>query len=91
MKCKDCGSELLISSSRNLEDKEEQGKLNICPVCRKPWASVGGASCELTIAKFFTALNKLRESLATFPAGFTLMLEVKEEKKAVGTPISEST
>ena len=79
--CKHCSSELLISSLRDIEKKEEQGKLNDCPVCRREWASVGGSSCELTIARFLTALNKLRSELHTFPVGFSLMLEITNEKE----------
>ena len=81
--CKHCGSELLVSSLRDLSSREEFGKLNDCPVCRKPWASVSGSTCELTIAEFLTALNKLRGTLGkhsgAFPSGFSLMIEVKDE------------
>lgn len=80
-KCNHCASELLISSFRDLEKREEQGKLNNCPVCGREWASIGGSSCELTIARFLTALNKLRNELSAFPAGFSLMLEIKNEKE----------
>ena len=84
--CKSCGSELLISSLRDISKREEYGKLNDCPVCCKPWASIGGSTCEPTIAEFLTALNKLRGMLGThqgaFPAGFSLMIEIKDKEQA---------
>jgi|SRR5271156_3298054 len=80
--CKHCGSELLISSLRDIDKKEEQGKLNDCPVCRREWARVNGSSSESVIAKFLTALNKLRSELDTFPFGFSLTLELTNEKEA---------
>jgi len=85
--CKECHSELLISSLRDISKREQQGKLNTCPVCRKEWASVNGSTCELAIAEFLTELNKLRGLLGThqgaFPAGFSLTVEIKgkEEKE----------
>lgn len=77
--CKSCGSTLVIPSTRNLEQREEQGKLSDCPVCRKPWASVGGSTCEPEIARFLAALSRLNDLLSRFPAGFTLTLEVKPD------------
>jgi transcription elongation factor Elf1 len=82
--CKDCGSELLISSLRDLSKREEQGKLSNCPVCRKPWASVNGSTCELAIAEFLSALNKVRGligSQGTFPAGFSMTIEIKGKEQ----------
>jgi hypothetical protein len=83
--CKKCGSELLISSLRDISNRDEQGKLSNCPVCRNPWASVGGSTCELAIAEFLTVLNKLRGMLGThegaFPAGFALTVEIKGKEQ----------
>jgi hypothetical protein len=81
LECKGCHSELIISSGRDLRKSEEQGKLSDCPVCRKPWASVNGSSCEITIARFLESLNALRGTLKTFPVGFSLTLEVKNERQ----------
>jgi hypothetical protein len=82
--CKHCQSELLISSSHDLAARKERGRLNECPVCLQPWASVNGSSCEMTIAEFLDSLNKLRSTLGTqdgaFPAGFTLTIEIKDER-----------
>jgi transcription elongation factor Elf1 len=78
--CKHCGSELVISSLRDMGKREEQGKLSNCPVCTRPWASVNGSTCESTITGFLDALNKVRESLGSFPAGFLLTLEVASEE-----------
>lgn len=81
LECKRCESELLISSLRDMLRREEEGKLNNCPVCGREWASVSGSSCELTIAQFLDSLNKLRSTLKTFPAGFLLTLEIKNESR----------
>jgi transcription elongation factor Elf1 len=84
--CKECHSELLVSSLQDISKRDEQGKLNNCPVCRKPWASIGGSTCELAIAEFLTALNKLRGMLGihqgAFPAGFSLTVEIKDKEQA---------
>jgi hypothetical protein len=84
--CKECHSELLVSSLQDISKREELGKLNNCPVCRKPWASISGSTCELTIAEFLTALNKLRGLIGThrdaFPAGFVLTVEIKDKEQA---------
>ncbi len=77
LECKHCHSELLLSSLRSLGTKEEQGKLNRCPVCSRDWALVNGSTCELTIAEFLKALNSLRDALGSFPAGFKLTLEIE--------------
>lgn len=81
LECKYCGSGLSISSYRDLMKREEQGKLSNCPVCSREWASVSGSTCEMTIGQFVDCLNKLRGTLKTFPAGFVLTLEIKNEKK----------
>jgi hypothetical protein len=89
LECRHCGSGLLISSGRDMMKREEQGKLNNCPVCGREWASVSGSSCEMTIAQFVDCLNKLRATLKTFPAGFIMTLEVKDAKKPqMGTSVS---
>jgi transcription elongation factor Elf1 len=67
--CKHCQSGLLVSSLRDLEKREEHGRLNNCPVCGRLCASVNGSMCELAIAKFLGALNELRRIIGTFPAG----------------------
>ena len=80
--CKKCGSELLISSLRDISNRDEQGKLSTYPVCRNPWASVGGSTCELAIAEFLSSLNKLRwliGSQGSFPAGFSMTAEIKAD------------
>ncbi len=72
---------LLVSSLQDISKRTEHGKLSNCPVCRKPWASVSGSTCELTIAEFLTALNRLRGLIGThdgaFPAGFSLTVEIE--------------
>lgn len=84
--CKECHSELLVSSLQDISKRNEQGKLSNCPVCRRPWASISGSTCELTIAEFLTSLNRLRGMIGThegaFPAGFSLTVEIegKEEE-----------
>jgi transcription elongation factor Elf1 len=79
--CKHCDSELMISSLRDIGKQEEHGKLDKCPVCGRDWACVSGSSCEMTIAKFLESLNALRGVLKSFPAGFYLTLEVKNERQ----------
>jgi hypothetical protein len=83
--CKHCGCELLISSLHDMSKREEQGKLNDCPVCRKPWASVNGSTCESAIAEVLSSLNKLRRLIGThqdaFPAGFALTVEIKGKEQ----------
>jgi transcription elongation factor Elf1 len=81
LECRHCGSGLSISSCRDMMRREEQGKLSNCPVCGREWASIGGSSCEMTIAQFVDCLNKLRGTLKSFPAGFLLTLEIKNERK----------
>ncbi len=78
-KCKHCESELLISSLRDIGKREDLGKLSNCPTCGREWASVNGSTCEMTISRFLEVLNKLRETLGTFPTGFLLTVEVKNE------------
>jgi hypothetical protein len=80
LKCKSCASELLIPSSRDIDNREEQGKLSECPVCRKDWALVNGSTCESTIAKFMSSLNKLRAEMKSFPAGFFLAFEINNDE-----------
>jgi hypothetical protein len=82
--CKNCGSELLISSLRDMSKREEQGKLSDCPVCRKPWASISGTTCESAIAEFLSSLNKLRSLIGTqgtFPTGFLMTVEIKAKEQ----------
>ena len=81
--CKHCKSELLLPSARDLSEKEECGRLNKCPACDKPWASINGSTCQPAIGKFLESLNTLRGMLGihqgAFPAGFNLTIEVKKE------------
>ncbi len=46
---------------------------------------IDGGGCELTIKEFLEAFKKLREVLSgkpgSFPAGFSLLLELKEDPK----------
>jgi len=79
-RCKACGVELLIPSSRDLSAREEHGKLKDCPVCYQPWATVNQSSCEFDISGFLKALHKLRGTMESFPAGFTLALEIAAEE-----------
>ena len=78
-KSPDCKATLTISSLQNLKD----GTLYACPVCKQSWAVVNGGGCELTIKDFLAAFQKLRHTLSgepgSFPAGFVLRLELKEE------------
>jgi hypothetical protein len=69
-----------------------QGTLNACPVCKNPWATVNGGSCELAISDFMQAFHKMEKMLGSggeFPAGFSITLEVKEEPKLLGSQRSE--
>jgi hypothetical protein len=54
-------------------------------VCRKPWASVNGSTCESAIAEVLSSLNKLRRLIGThqdaFPAGFALTVEIKGKEQ----------
>lgn len=61
-----------------------KGTLSACPVCKEPWATVNGSSCELAVSEFMQAFHKLEGMLGGeghFPAGFSLTLEIKEEPK----------
>jgi len=80
LKCKGCGSALTIPSTRQMAVREEMGKLSTCPICRKPWATLEGATYEPLIIKFVSALNELRAGLENAPIGFTLTFEVADEK-----------
>ena len=59
--------------------------LDKCPICESGWTVVGGSGCEPVITEFVHSLNKVMKMLterdATFPAGFALTIEVKEEPK----------
>jgi hypothetical protein len=85
--CKNCDATLTVSIDREFGKKEEFGLLNTCPVCKNPWASVNGSSCEASIKEFVDAFRKLSLTLGpqagAFPAGFSLTLEVKAEKQNV--------
>jgi|SRR5579872_1749796 len=71
----------LITSARDFR----KGTLNACPVCKEPWAIVNGGSCELAVSDFMQAFHKLESMLCAgnFPAGFSLMLEIKEEPETI--------
>jgi len=79
LQCNDCGSYLAIPSSRDMTTREELGKLSDCPVCRKHWATISGASIEPTIYQFTGALNTLRTAMKIAPVGFSLTLEVADD------------
>jgi len=83
--CKKCGSELLISSLRDISNRDEQGKLSTiqCAVIR---GQCCGSTCELAIAEFLSSLNKLRGligSQGSFPAGFSMTAEIKADARNV--------
>jgi hypothetical protein len=78
--CRDCGATLTIPASRDMSKTEEWGKLNTCPVCRNPWATIGSSTYQPTIAEFTAKLRRLQETMATAPVGFTLTLEVNNEE-----------
>ncbi len=77
--CKDCKATLTVSASQSLRD----GTLYNCPACKESWALVNGGGCELTIKEFLAAFQKLQNTLSgepgSFPAGFLLRVEIKEE------------
>jgi len=80
LKCKGCDSTLTIPSGRQMAGREEMGKLSSCPICRKAWANLEGATYEPLIIKFVSTLNELRAALKTAPIGFTLTFEVEPEE-----------
>jgi hypothetical protein len=79
LECKHCESVLAIPSSRDMARREDVGKLSICPVCQRPWATLGGATYEPLIAKFVSALNEMRNAFKDAPIGFTLTLEISSD------------
>jgi hypothetical protein len=80
LECKSCHSSLAIPSERHMAAREEIGKLGSCPICRAPWAILGGSSYEPLIIEFVSALNKLRGAFNNAPIGFNLTLEVTGEE-----------
>jgi hypothetical protein len=86
LECKHCGSALAIPSSRDMAGREDIGKLSTCPVCRMPWASLGGSTYEPLIVKFVSALNEIRRTFKDAPIGFTLTFEVSGDKPLDGKP-----
>jgi hypothetical protein len=82
--CKDCGAAISVSPKEYLHRKQH-GTISDCPICRRSWAQVDNASCELTVEHFVQALEKLAFTLGTqdcaFPAGFSLTLEVSTDPK----------
>jgi transcription elongation factor Elf1 len=83
--CKHCASELLISAEREIDSREDRGKLAQCPVCGRGWTVIEGNSVESRIADFIAAFRSLRAALSSkpgsFPAGFRLTLEVVAHKE----------
>jgi hypothetical protein len=76
--CKGCQSALDVPLSRPLTGREDEQKLNTCPVCLKPWALQNGGSYHQTIAGFGIALRAISEMQRN--VGFNLTLQVTDEK-----------
>jgi hypothetical protein len=76
-----CKATLTLSVSQELRKQT----LFACPACKQPWALVNGGECESTIRDFLSAFGKLQHTLNSkpdsFPAGFLLRLEIREEIK----------
>lgn len=78
--CKGCGSALDIPISKPLNGREDKEKLNTCPVCLQRWALRNEGNYHPAIAGFTTALKTLSDVLNMGEVGFSLTIEVKDEK-----------
>ena len=76
--CKGCQSALDGPLSRPLIGREDEQKLNTCPVCLKPWALQAENNYHQTISGFTKALKALSDLQKI--VGFTLTIEVAPEK-----------
>jgi hypothetical protein len=84
--CKGCDTSLTIPISRNLSAMEERMKLDTCPMCLQPWATVNNSTYQPIIADFTTKLRRLAEMLERDPVGFTLAIEVSNDKSETEKP-----
>ena len=78
--CKGCDASLTIPISRNLSAVEERMKLDTCPMCLQPWATLNGSTYQPLIADFTSKLRQLADMLERAPVGFTLAVEVSNDK-----------
>jgi hypothetical protein len=78
--CKGCGSVLDIPKTFDLSSRENTQKLDTCPVCLKPWVSLNGSTYHSIIAGFPAAVAKLRTVLEAGNLGFTLAVEISNDK-----------
>jgi hypothetical protein len=76
--CRACECSLTIPISRDLSAREEAFKLNDCPICRAPWATLNGSMYQPLIAEFTDKLKRLKNALETAPLGFRLSIEISD-------------
>jgi hypothetical protein len=84
--CKGCGSALDIPISKPLNGREDTEKLNNCPICLRLWALREGGTYHPAIAGFTSALATLANVLEVGQVGFSLALEVTDEKPKDSKP-----
>jgi len=79
--CKGCGSVLDIPKTFDLSGRENIQKLDTCPVCLKLWVvGQNGSTYHSLIAALPATIAKLRTVLEAGNLGFTLGLEVSNDK-----------
>jgi predicted hydrocarbon binding protein len=81
--CKSCGTSLCLSRDELLRGKSVV-RFGQCPSCRQAWTQVGEPVCEPTLVKFAEAIDSVIRTFSagksSFPAGFSITIEVKSEK-----------
>ncbi len=76
--CRECACTLTIPISRDLTAREEAFKLNECPMCRAPWATLNNSMYQPIIAEFTDKLKRLKNTLENAPLGFRLSIEISD-------------
>lgn len=83
-RCNACDATLSLTRQECLRGSRA-ARLSECPACGQPWAAVNGSTCEPVVIQVMSAIDKAVHTLGktpgSFPAGFSMMLEVKYEKE----------
>ncbi len=81
--CKHCKSAISVLLGE-YQKKKREGVIGHCPVCSNPWARISGATCELNVERFVEGIIDMERTLGAqpgaFPAGFSLTIEIKDDK-----------